>query len=201
MGPRPGRFRPTFGSRNRSSQLVSVPAIGDNILDDPMMHYSSNRYGTVDRGAIAESRTNSITSQRLEELQYGPGPGGPMMTGANGAVPRRTSQSPGNPYAAAGVGGPAMRGAINGRPSPNPNGFANGRPSPPDPSRQPNGNSLGPYPVEQHAGVSSPQFPVQLATKSLTGSASASANSGESRLTTESLVHSNQGGRWAVGVR
>lgn len=148
---RSNRFRP-FG-RNRSSQLSnSIPGINENILDDPLLGYSSNRYGTVDRGAMkAESRANSLTASRLDEMQYGPGTGG-SGGGMNGPFPRRTSQSPGNTY------GPSNRG---GRPSPT-NGFGpqmNGRPSPPDGMRQPapryppgQGNTVMPQQVEQHVG-------------------------------------------------
>lgn len=152
---RGGRFRPSFGSRNRSSQLSHAPTTTDNILDDPLLNYSSNRYGTVDRTTMnASSRANSLTTSRLDEMQYGPGPGGPP--GMNGAYPRRTSQSPGNPYS------PSIRGGSR-RPSP-PNGYGpgpgmNGRPSPPNGVRQPvphyppgQGNQVAPQEVEQHAG-------------------------------------------------
>ncbi|KAJ9155481.1 2-dehydropantoate 2-reductase-like protein [Pleurostoma richardsiae] len=206
MSTRGSRFRPSFG-RNRSSQVMSqVPGLHDNILDDPLMGYSSNRYGNVDRGMIhqAESRTNSLTAARLDELQYG---GGPPM-GMNGGYPRRVSQSPGNPYS------PSIRGG-NGRPSP-PNGFGgppmNGRPSPPNGVRQPvpqyppgHGNAVAPQQVEQHVGVSSLQPPVGKNVRSLTGSASASAGSGESgQLDSEPSAHSSQsslGPRPPIGVR
>ncbi|KAL1883400.1 hypothetical protein VTK73DRAFT_8967 [Phialemonium thermophilum] len=149
---RGSRFRPSFG-RNRTSQVLSqVPGLHDNILDDPLMSCSSNRYGTVDRGQMhADSRANSLTAAKLDELQYTQGP--PPI---NGAFPRRASQSPGNPYS------PSVRGGANGRPSP-PNGYPgspmNGRPSPPDGMRQPvpryppgHGNAVAPQQVEQHVG-------------------------------------------------
>ncbi|KAI0475936.1 ketopantoate reductase PanE/ApbA-domain-containing protein [Xylariaceae sp. FL0804] len=191
MPPRNSRWRPGFG-RNRSSQLMSsTPGLHGDILDDPLMGYSSNRYGNVDRGQMhAGSRANSLTASHLQELQNGPG----MM---NGAYPRRASQSPGNPYS------PSMRGG-NGRPSP-PNGLggpANGRPSPPDGVRQPvpryppgHGNAVMPQQVEQRVGTK----------RSLTGSASASAGSGESaHLDSEPSAHSSQsslGPRPPIGVR
>ncbi|CAI4211144.1 unnamed protein product [Parascedosporium putredinis] len=197
---RGSRFRPSFG-RHRTSQMSNVPGLGDNILDDPLVSCSSNRYGTVDRGAMqAESRANSLTASRLDELQYGQGPmGGPM--GMNGAFPRRTSQSPGNPYS------PSVRG-MNGRPSP-PNGYASQggrRPSPPNGVQQPvpmyppgQGNSVAPHQVEQHAGVSS-LYPPSKNTRSLTGSASASAGSGDSQQSLSSSQSSfNQ--RPPIGVR
>ena len=189
-GPRGSRFRPSFG-RNRSSQLPA-PGIHDNFLEDPLVSCSSNRYGNVDRGMInAESRANSLTTARPEDFQYGPMSAGPGMNG--GGFPRRSSQSPGNPYS------PSMRGG-SGRPSP-PNGFGpppmNGRPSPPDGVRQPvpryppgQGNSIAPQQVEQHIGVSSLHPPKPRNVRSLTGSASASAGSGD--LDSEPSAHSSQ---------
>ncbi|KAL6883843.1 ketopantoate reductase PanE/ApbA domain-containing protein [Trichoderma longibrachiatum] len=178
------RFRP-FG-RNRSSQMSQIsqmPTVNDNILDDPLLSFTSNRYGAVDRGAMsAGSRANSLTAARLDDMQFGPGGGGgggPSMT-MTGGYPRRTSHSPGNQYS------PSMRGG-NGRPSP-PNGFGptNGQPSPPNGVRQPvpryppgQGNAVAPQQVEQQIGVSplNPSKPRDA--RSLTGSASASADSGE----------------------
>ncbi|KAJ3474887.1 hypothetical protein NLG97_g9650 [Lecanicillium saksenae] len=166
---RGSRFRPSFG-RNRSSQIASIPMITDNILDDPLMSCSSNRYGTVDRGAMnGGSRANSLTASRLDELQYGQAPGGPS------------------------------RHELRGRPSP-PNGYGppmNGRPSPPEGVRQPipryppgQGNAVGPQQVEQHIGVSALHPPKTRNVRSLTGSASASAGSGE--LDSENSARSSQ---------
>ncbi|KAJ4402723.1 hypothetical protein N0V85_005251 [Neurospora sp. IMI 360204] len=207
---RSSRFKPKFG-RNRSSHMVAeIPGLHDNILDDPLMSFTSNRYGEVDRGMIhAGSRTNSLTTARLDELQYTQGPP------PHGGMPRRASQSPGNPYS------PSMRGG-SGRPSP-PNGYSapymngGGRPSPPDGMRQPmpryppgHGNAVVPQQVEQHAGVSALQSPETMMTKnvrSLTGSASASAASGDSTHQLESSepsAHSSQsslGRRPPIGVR
>ena len=206
---RGGRFRPNFGGRNRSSQVNHAPMTTENILDDGLMSLTSNRYGTVDRGTMnVGSRTNSLTAARLDELSYGPGPGGPP--GMNGAYPRRSSQSPGNPYS------PSMRGG-NGRPSP-PNGYGPGpgpgmngrRPSPPDGVRQPvpryppgQGNSVAPQQVEQHIGVSAVHPPKPSNVRSLTGSASASAGSGEFD-SSEPSAHSSQSSlqqRPPIGVR
>ncbi|KAL0937626.1 alcohol dehydrogenase [Colletotrichum truncatum] len=201
---RTSRFRPTFG-RNRSSQIANIPAMNENILDDPLLSCSSNRYGAVDRGTMhAGSRANSLTASRLDEMQLG---GGPMQMGMNGAFPRRASQSPGNPYS------PSIRGG-SGRPSP-PNGFGgpsmNGRPSPPESVRQPvpryppgHGNAVAPQQVEQHVGVSGLLPPKQKNVRSLTGSASASAGSGDSQPDTEPSAHSSQsslGQRPPIGVR
>lgn len=210
---RSSRFRPSFG-RNRSSQVMSgVPGLHENLMDDPLLGFTSNRYGTVDRGAIhAESRTNSLTAARLDELQYGNGP--PM--GMNGNGPRRASQSPGNPYSPSVRGGPGRPSPPNGYPGPqmngHMNGHMNGRPSPPNGMQQPipryppgHGNAVAPQQVEQHAGVSSLKPPKGKNMPSLTGSASASAGSGDStHLDSEPSAHSSQsslGPRLPLGVR
>jgi hypothetical protein len=195
------RFRPSFGRNRGSQQLMNaIPTRDQDIMDDPLLGFTSNRYGTVDRGAMhAGSRANSLTAARLDELQYtqGPPPGG-MNGGPPG--PRRVSQSPGNPYGPppgpGGMRGPNGSGP-NGRPSPT-NGYPpqpgmnGGRPSPPDGGmpmmKQPmpryppgTGNMVAPQQVEQHAGVSANlKHPYILSQdqRSLTGSASASARSG-----------------------
>lgn len=191
---RPGSFaRPPHGAgRHRTSaQLMSdMPVLGDNILNNPMMGFSSNRYGAVDRKEMAdESRANSLTASRLHEMG---GPGGPYP-----APSRRTSRSPGNPL------GPVARGP--GRPSPPQDPYMqgppmrNGRPSPPGmqapvPRYPPGqGNTVHPHQVEQQAGVSKP-IPPKVPTKSLTGSASASAGSGDSgsaNIESEPSAHSS----------
>ncbi|KAL5606337.1 hypothetical protein BROUX41_002754 [Berkeleyomyces rouxiae] len=181
---RTSRFRFNRG-RTSATQYASIPVLGDNIMDDPLMAYSSNRYGNVDRGTIAaSSRANSLTASHMPEYQL------------NG---RRTSNSPGTAYAA------SVRGMPMGRPSP-PNGYAAGpqmgrRPSPPNgmmqapasryPPVPPNG--MGPQQVEQQVGVSSSNSNISsspyptlkpnqqsLAARSVTGSPSASGLSGES---------------------
>lgn len=209
-GPPRSRFRPSFG-RNRSSQVMTtMPGLHEDIMDDPLLGFTSNRYGAVDRGAMhAGSRANSLTAARLDELQFSQG--GPPPMGMNGSGPRRTSQSPGNPYS------PSIRGGPNGRPSP-PNGYPggpqmNGRPSPPESVRQPmpryppgHGNVVAPQQVEQHAGVSPLLPPKPKSARSLTGSASASAGSGDSThlLDSEPSAHSSQsslGPRPHIGVR
>ncbi|KAJ4297470.1 hypothetical protein N0V90_005361 [Kalmusia sp. IMI 367209] len=215
MGPPQGRSRNPFArpglNKNRTSarMMADVPGLHDSIMNNPLMGYSSNRYGDVDRGAMgAQSRTNSLTAARLDELQQG---------GSYGAYPpmsRRTSQSPGNPLSP----GPRPMG----RPSP-PNGYApngmppngmppNGRPSPPG-MRQPvprhppgHGNAVAPQQVEQYAGVSQNLYPPKSRpqVRSLTGSASASAGSGSTQLDSENSAHSSQsslGPRPPLGVR
>ena len=208
-------MRPGFPRNRSSARLIGqTPGLHDNIMDDPLMGYSSNRYGNVDRQTMGrESRTNSLTAERLDELQYGGPPNGQAPGQAPGYA-RRASQSPGNPYS------PQM-GRGNGRPSPpnGPNGYmgpptnGNGRPSPPGGMRQPvprhppgQGNAVAPQQVEQYAGVSAlhpPKGPMNV--RSLTGSASASAGSGDSaNIDSEPSAHSSQsslGHRPPIGVR
>lgn len=187
------RFRP-FGRHRQSSQMSQIsqmPTVNDNILDDPLLSFTSNRYGAVDRGAMAvSSRANSLTASRMDEMQFGGPVSGHTMT-MTGGYPRRTSHSPGNQYS------PSMRGG-NGRPSP-PNGFgpANGQTSPPGGARQPAprfpgpGNGIAPQQLEQQIGVSSFNHPKPRNDRSLTGSASASANSGD--FSSEKSTSSGQG--------
>jgi len=188
--------------KNRTSATITgeMPNLRDELMNNPMMGYSSDRYGNVDRHNMGhESRTNSLTAERLSELQQGGGapghyPGPPMS--------RRGSQSPGNPLS------PNQRQPH--RPSP-PNGYGppgpghnghNGRPSPPG-MRQPvprhppgHGNAVAPQQIEQQTGVSN-LYPPKSGTqvRSLTGSASASAGSGDSNrsapLDSEPSAHSS----------
>ena len=201
-GGRPGL------NRNRGSQqvLASMPALHDSVMDDPMMSYSSNRYGNVDRKAMGqESRTNSLTAARLSELQgagNNAGMNGAYPSPTPGMAPRRTSQSPGNPF-----------NRNMGRPSPEqerymgpPGGMPNGGPSPSGMMRQPvpryppgQGNAVAPQQVEQHAGVSNqylskgPPPPPKKTVRSLTGSASASGGSGDSQhVDSDPSAHSSQ---------
>ncbi|KAL8696632.1 MAG: hypothetical protein Q9224_002695 [Gallowayella concinna] len=211
-------FRPGSHRNRASSQMMNnMPGMHDNLLENPMMGYASNRYGTVDRKMIHdESRTNSLTAARLTELQ---GPGN--NAGMNGAypMPRRTSQSPGNPFNPGGRPGgrpsPPQDGYMgpggmpNAGPPPNgmmpshgmmaPNGMMppNGMMRQPVPRHPPGqGNAVAPYQVEQHAGVSNlypPKGPTSKQVRSLTGSASASAGSGDSaHIDSEPSAHSSQ---------
>ena len=209
MGGRPPGMRQSHGfgtrpglNRNRvSAQMMdSMPNLHEDLLANPMIGYSSNRYGTVDRKEMAtESRTNSLTAARLNELQ-----GAGNNAGMNGAypspMPRRTSQPPGTPFATKNMG----------RPSPPEDGYLgpgpmhpNGGPSPPGMMRQPvpryppgHGNAVAPQQVEQYAGVSNlnpPKGPIQKTVRSLTGSASASAGSGDSaHAESDPSAHSSQ---------
>ncbi|KAI7364229.1 hypothetical protein KC354_g5863, partial [Hortaea werneckii] len=161
--------RPPMPQKNRTSAAImgQLPGLRDELLNNPLMGYSSDRYGNVDRMNMGiESRTNSLTAERLNELQQGgppPPPGGPPggfggpSPGPGGYPPpvsRRGSHSPGNPLS------PAPRQPQMQRPSP-PNGFGpgpNGRPSPPG-MRQPvprhppgHGNAVAPQQIEQQTG-------------------------------------------------
>ena len=96
-GGRPGL------SKNRASArlMQDIPGLHDSLMDNPLMGFSSNRYGTVDRKAMNEeskSRTNSLTAARLEEFHNQQHVGGASSHLSAPAMGRRTSQSPGNPY-------------------------------------------------------------------------------------------------------
>ncbi|KAJ0424323.1 ketopantoate reductase PanE/ApbA-domain-containing protein [Aspergillus carlsbadensis] len=194
-----GRY---FGGRKRTSDRImqEIPGLHDSLMDNPMMAYSSNRYGAVDRNQMQQgSRANSLTASRMGDL--GPYPNYPGS--------RRNSQSPGTPFGGPGprMGRPAtaQEHPPNGPPMNGPlNGPMNGsHPSPPGAMRAPvpryppgQGNAVGPQQVEQY-GVSNPYSakgtPKQ---RSLTGSASASAESGDSgasaTLDSENSAHSSQ---------
>ncbi|KIV99655.1 hypothetical protein, variant 1 [Verruconis gallopava] len=201
--PPPSRGRMLFGrskpNRTSARLVAEMPNLTDSILANPLMGYSSNRYGNVDRGEMGkESRQNSLTTERLNELQNGGMPYGAYPP----SVQRRQSQSPGNPLS------PPMK-----RPSPPngyppPNGTMNGRPSPPG-VRQPvpryppgQGNAVAPSQVEQHAGVSNP-YPQKPnpQVRSLTGSASASAASGESSGASAHIDSSTSSENSSLGSR
>jgi len=209
----PMRRPPIKQNRTSAALMADMPGLREELMNNPLMGYSSDRYGNVDRMNMGhESRANSLTADRLNELQHGGHPGGfPPHNGYPGN--RRGSQSPGNPLS------PAQRPPQ--RPSP-PNGYGpppmrNGRPSPPG-MRQPvprhppgHGNAVAPQQIEQHTGVSNlypPKSGPPNQNRSLTGSASASAGSGESNrsapLDSEPSAHSSSsslGPRPPIGVR
>nr|POE66187.1 meiotically up-regulated gene 72 protein [Quercus suber] len=220
MGGPPGRgnrnpWKRNGPAKNRTSAALmgQMPGLREELMNDPLMGYSSDRYGNVDRMNMGhESRTNSLTAERLEDLSNGP-PGGYSGPRGGGPSGRRGSQSPGNPF------GPGP-GPQRGPPRMSPNGYgpgpvANGRPSPPG-MRQPvprhppgHGNAVAPQQIEQQTGVSNlypPKSGQQV--RSLTGSASASAGSGDSNrsapLDSEPSAHSSSsslGPRQPLGVR
>lgn len=205
-GRNPWKRPPKQQNRTSAALMNDMPGVGglrNELMNNPLMGYSSDRYGNVDRHNIGqESRTNSLTAERLNELQQGPG-GYPQS--------RRGSQSPGNPL--------TPGGRPNMRPSP-PNGYGpgvNGRPSPPG-MRQPvprhppgHGNAVAPHAIEQQTGVSNlypPKASRNPQVRSLTGSASASAGSGESGrsapVDSEPSAHSSASSlppRPPIGVR
>ena len=226
-GPRGGGgrmgFRPRPPMKNRTSATImsQMPGLHEELMNNPLMGYSSDRYANVDRHNMGvESRSNSLTAERLSELQQGP-PGGGFGGPSPGSFPpvsRRGSHSPGNPLS------PGQRPPF--RPSP-PNGYGgpppgmggpNGRPSPPNmgmrapvPRHPPgHGNSVAPQQIEQQTGVSNLYPPKANGgqVRSLTGSASASAGSGDSNrsapLDSEPSAHSSSsslGPRRPIGVR
>lgn len=202
-----GRY---FGGRKRASDRImqEIPGLHESLMDNPMMAYSSNRYGSVDRNQMHQgSRANSLTASRMGD--FPPHPGYPGS--------RRNSQSPGTPFGGPGPGprmgrpgtaqdhlvppGGPMNGPMNGHMNGHMSG---GNPSPPGAMRTPvprhppgQGNAVGPQQVEQQYGVSKPYSakgtPKQ---RSLTGSASASAESGDSGASatheSENSAHSSQ---------
>ncbi|KAK0264239.1 hypothetical protein LTR57_003191 [Friedmanniomyces endolithicus] len=225
--------RPPTKNRASATIMSQMPGLHQEIAANPMLGYSSDRYGGVDRHNMGnESRSNSLTAERLNELQQGP-PGSQYGNTSPGGFPpsmpvsRRGSQSPGNPLSPA-----QQRG--NYRPSP-PNGYGpappggpnmsggppNGGPSPqnmgmraPVPRHPPgHGNSVAPQQIEQQTGVSN-LYPPKAPSgghqvRSLTGSASASAGSGDSNRSapldsSEPSAHSSSsslGPRKLMGVR
>lgn len=211
MRPGGGGFSRSHMGRNRTSGRLmndTMSGMHDNVMDNPMMMYSSNRYGAVDRKELhEESRANSLTANRVQELGHG---GGPYPAPPN----RRTSQSPGNPFGAMGRGMGRPSPPNEGHPHSNgmahnmPNGMSNGM-GRPSPRHAPgHGNAVHPQQVEQQVGVSKPFPPPKGPSKSLTGSASASAGSGDSGSanidSSEPSAHSSQSSfapRQPIGAR
>lgn len=200
-------------NRTSATLMADMPNLREELMNNPLMGYSSDRYGNVDRMNMGhESRANSLTAERLNELQHGGPPNGYPPHNNGYPMSRRGSQSPGNPLS------PGARPSQ--RPSP-PNGYGppgrNGRPSPPG-MRQPiprhppgHGNVVAPQQIEQQTGVSNlypPKSGPPNQVRSLTGSASASAGSGESNrsapIDSEPSAHSSSsslGPRAPIGVR
>lgn len=192
-------FSRFLGGKKRASDRVmdEIPGLHDSLMDNPMMSYSSNRYGAVDRNQMAaDSRANSLTASHMGDFPPRPFP-----------ASRRNSQTPVTPFGGIpGPGAPRM-----GRPQtmhdqnlgPPSGPHNNGQPSPPGAMRTPvpryppgPGNAVGPPQVEQHYGVSN--FPANGPPKNqnLTGSGSASAGSGDSgasaNLDSKPSSHSSQ---------
>lgn len=186
-------FSRYFGGRKRTSDRImqEIPGLHDSLMDNPMMGYSSNRYGAVDRNQMhADSRANSMTTTRMGDYPPNPYP-----------QSRRNSQSPAAPFPGPRMGRPMTSDQSLGPPSFN----HGGHPSPPGNMRAPvpryppgHGIAVGPQPVDQHYGVSNPYSATKGTPKhrSLTGSASASAESGDSgasaNLDPGNSAHSSQ---------
>ncbi|KAJ5484231.1 Dehydrogenase multihelical [Penicillium expansum] len=217
--PVPGGGRPSssafgryFGRKRASDRVMQeIPGLHDSLMDNPMMSYSSNRYGAVDRNQMhADSRANSLTASHMGDYPPRPFP----QSRRNSQTPVIPFGGPPGPQGPPGPGGPRM-----GRPpmarehslGP-PSGPHNGQPSPPGNARTPvpryppgQGNAAGPQQVEQHYGVSN-AFPAKGPPKNqnLTGSASASAGSGDSgasaNIDSEPSSHSSQVSLGGQGV-
>jgi len=213
--PRSNPFAQRLPGRNKlnARMLQDMPGgqgSHDSIMNNALMAYSTDRYGAV--GNVGkESRTNSLTAQRLNELS-GPGFGG---GGGYPTMPRRSSHSPAEGPQRQGPGQPLPPQHRSSSAIPNGMNGMNGIPSPPE-VRQPtprhppgHGNAVAPREVEQRAGVSNlypPKNGPQV--RSLTGSASASAGSGDSgrsaNIDSENSAYSSQsslGPRAQIGVR
>jgi len=61
-------------SKSRTGSIVSSQATFDPLNENPLMGFTSNRYPGVDtRTLTANSRNNSMTSQRMDEVGMGSG--------------------------------------------------------------------------------------------------------------------------------
>ncbi|KAJ5600556.1 hypothetical protein N7450_001623 [Penicillium hetheringtonii] len=193
--PSSSAFGRYFGRKRASDRaMADIPGLHDSLMDNPMLSYSSNRYGAVDRNQLhADSRANSMTASQMGDF--------PLALTPRAGV---TARPPGPP-GPGGPGGPRM-----GRPPTHDQNLGppggppyNGHPSPPGNMRtpvprHPSGQGpVGPQQLEQHYGVSN-SFPAKgpPKNKSLTGSASASAESGDSgasaNIDSEVSAHSSQ---------
>jgi len=66
--------RPKPQNRASARLMADVGPLHESIMSNSLMGYSSDRYGGVDRHNLqAESRTNSLTAERLNELQQNNG--------------------------------------------------------------------------------------------------------------------------------
>ena len=170
-----GRLMSLGGGRNKGrspSMMSTSQATFDPLNENPLMGFTSNRYPGVDtRTLTANSRANSLTSQRMDEIAMGPGAGrtASMMGGGGGAYPMMSRGPP------PGRNGP-MPGPSRGRP-PQPQHISEYG-GPPRGYQEPPGLAPGPPPKDSKV-------------RSTTGSASASSASlggnGESHSSSSSL--------------
>jgi len=169
-----GRLMSLTGGRGKSRAGSAVgisQATFDPLNENPLMGFTSNRYPGVDtRTLAANSRANSLTSQRMDELGMGPGSRTASLMGGGGAYP---IMSRGPPPRGGGMPPQASR----------------GRPPPPH-DYGPPGISRG---YHDPAALAAPALPAKDLGKvrSTTGSASASSASlggnGESHSSSSSL--------------
>lgn len=186
--------RPVAMRNRTAARLVSeIPTLHDNIIENPLMGYSSNRYGTVDRKMLSDtSRANSLSASRL---------GDPRDDPSFSALTQR-----GGPYPphrpASRQGGPPSNMRPNGTPVPGNMYPGDMRIRGPPPVRQSVPRYL-PGPGEQqipgqvdhrnYDPVSQSHLnkgPPSNANRSTTGSASASATSGDSGSGASGLLDS-----------
>ena len=191
-GPRHSMGPPRQAAlRNRTSaRLVSeIPGLHDNIIENPLMGYSSNRYGAVDRKMLSDSsRANSLSAARLGDIRDDPAFSG---LGRGGAYP--SSHAPPLPMPRHGGPPPNNRGGYSGLSNGYPPDFR-GRGGPQGhPQMRPSTGRFQPGPADNpvpgHAdhrnfdpvSQSHPnKGPLGNRNRSTTGSASTSATSGES---------------------
>ncbi|KAJ5542670.1 hypothetical protein N7461_008673 [Penicillium sp. DV-2018c] len=203
--PSSSAFSRAFGGKKRASEaaMQQIPGLHDSLMGHTLMGYSSNRYGAVDRGQMrADSRANSLTASHMGDFPPRPFP----QSRRNSQTPGPPFNGPPGPYGPPGPGGPRMgRPPMANEHNLGPHGAPhNGQPSPPGNMRTPlpryptgNGSTGGPQQPEQHYGVSN-AYPGKGYPKhqNLTGSASASAGSGDSgasaNIDSEPSSHSSQ---------
>ena len=170
-----GRMMSLTGrSKGRSGSMIAASqATFDPLNGNPLMGFTSNRYPGVDtRTLAANSRANSLTSQRMDEMGMGPGAGRTAsLLGGPGAYPV-TSRGPPPGRGPMMMGGPPGRG----RPLPSQHGGMDY-------------GSRGYHDPGALAPGLPPKDPAKI--RSITGSASASSASlggnGESHSSSSSL--------------
>lgn len=197
--PRGGRNsmngpRPAISKNRTSARLVAeIPTVHDDLLGNPLMGYSSNRYGAVDRKTLADSsRNNSLSASRtgdprddpafagLSQRGGGPYPSGPSGPGRQGNPPQQSMGARPNGMSSNGFQGDP-RGRI-------PQGY-----QPRGPPRSASNQMDQSFydPVSQSVPV---KGPASNTIRSTTGSASASAASadgGSGRIGSERSAHSS----------
>lgn len=187
--------RPAVMRNRASARLVSeIPTLHDNILENPLMGYSSNRYGAVDRKMLHEtSRANSLSAARLGDIRDDPAfsnlgqRGGPYP--GHGPGPRQGGQPPNMRPNGTPVNGypPDMRGRGPPHGPPPRQSIPRYLPGP--------GDQQIPGQVDHHNydPVSQSHLnkgPPSNANRSTTGSASASAASGDSGSGVSAVIDS-----------